>query len=76
MLRLQAETQVGIESPSGMFWGLTLNRVAVDKGTKAVISMNFSAYGKRTFRVFQQPRLSTTVGPSTWFRSVAANCLP
>src|SRR4029077_2193146 len=28
---------------------LVLSRVAVEKGTKAVISVNFSAYGKRRF---------------------------
>jgi hypothetical protein len=47
--------------------------VAVEKGTKAVISVNFSVYGRRTFnnlrtnfaveiplkRLFQQPRLIT-----------------
>jgi hypothetical protein len=28
---------------------LTLTGVAVEKGTKAVISVNFSVYGRRTF---------------------------
>jgi hypothetical protein len=35
---------------SPLSWSqLSLTGVAVEKGTKAVISVNFSAYGKRTF---------------------------
>jgi hypothetical protein len=37
---------------------LTLTGVAVEKGTKAVISVNFSVYGRRTFNNLTYVRIS------------------
>jgi hypothetical protein len=36
--------------------------VAVEKGTKAVISVNFSVYGRRTFNNFRTPDIPLKSG--------------
>jgi len=41
--------------------------VAVEKGTKAVISVNFSVYGRRTFNNFTYERISLLKFPKKTF---------